>query len=150
TLRVTEEHPFWVVEKGWVEAANLVTGDQCLLISGDRERLKSTTTIYGMFTVYNLSVDAVQTYFVTDEGILVHNKGYRKYPNPPKQRTPKPDKVPQESPPPKRRPTGEREGGGPLNRDGTAPGTPEPAKSLPEKIWDAAGDIFENACNLFR
>ena len=31
TISNTEEHPYWVVGKGWVEAKDLQVGDQVLL-----------------------------------------------------------------------------------------------------------------------
>ena len=71
----TEEHPFWVVGKGWVEAGDLERG--CILSFSD-----STTTMVVDVTiehldkpikVYNFEVQDWHTYYVSDKNVLVHN-----------------------------------------------------------------------------
>lgn len=77
TIYVTEEHPFYVIGKGWTKAKDLVVKDEC-------KSYNSATTIVVMFlkeilennTVYNLEVDGNHNYFVGKSRILVHNKNY--------------------------------------------------------------------------
>jgi len=75
-ISTTGEHPFWVVDKGWVEAKDLVVGD--LLQTGDG-RIVDVDKVEkreGKFPVYNFKVEGIPTYFVSDLGILVHNANY--------------------------------------------------------------------------
>ncbi len=77
TIYVTEEHPFYVIGKGWTKAKDLVVKDEC-------KSYNSATTIVVMSlkeilennTVYNLEVDGNHNYFVGKSRILVHNKNY--------------------------------------------------------------------------
>ncbi|MEK8019041.1 MAG: Hint domain-containing protein, partial [Candidatus Parabeggiatoa sp.] len=71
-IEATNEHPFYVVEKGWVGAENLTQGDVLLLKEGNikvvalvREQRKTV--------VYNLTVANAHNYFVGSDGVLVHN-----------------------------------------------------------------------------
>ncbi|MEG3974323.1 polymorphic toxin-type HINT domain-containing protein [Microcoleus sp. herbarium8] len=72
-ISTTGEHPFWVADKGWVEAKDLVVGS--LLQTGDG-RIVDVDKIErreGNFKVYNFEVEGIPTYFVSDLGVLVHN-----------------------------------------------------------------------------
>ncbi len=75
-LEVTPEHPFYVNEK-WVEAKNLVVGDELKSLSGESIKvdsiLKSGKTDS---VVYNLEVNNPHTFYA--ENILVHNKHFVK------------------------------------------------------------------------
>ena len=74
-IDTTTNHPFYVIDKGWVAAGDLVVGDEVFLIDG------STAFITGAelekldesIKVYNLEVADFNTYFVGDEAVLVHN-----------------------------------------------------------------------------
>ena len=74
-IDTTTNHPFYVIDKGWVAAGDLVEGDEVYLIDGttaiitgsDIEKLDET------ILVYNLEVADYNTYFVGDEAVLVHN-----------------------------------------------------------------------------
>jgi RHS repeat-associated protein len=134
-LRATAEHPFWVAGRGWVEADKLATGDECLLISGATDTLRAVTVVRGEFTVYNLSVDSVETYFVTDQAILVHNKGYRQRPQPTRQPRQRPDRVPNRSKDPP------EIWEGPIRDTGVPGNKPEPPKPLRRVLVDLAADI---------
>lgn len=74
-INVTTEHPFYVINKGWVKAMNLESGQ--VLKSAN---LKSDIIILGIkeesktVTVYNIEVDGNHNYFVTKSNVLVHNK----------------------------------------------------------------------------
>ncbi|MEZ2277233.1 MAG: polymorphic toxin-type HINT domain-containing protein [Microcoleus sp.] len=75
-ISTTGEHPFWVADKGWVEAKDLVVGS--LLQTGDG-RIVDVDKVErreGKFPVYNFNVEGFHTYFVSDLGVLVHNAGY--------------------------------------------------------------------------
>ena len=72
-ISTTGEHPFWVPDKGWVEAKDLIVGS--LLQTGDG-RIVDVDRVekrFGKFEVYNFKVEGIPTYFVSDLGILVHN-----------------------------------------------------------------------------
>ena len=74
-IDTTTNHPFYVIDRGWVAAGDLVEGDEVYLIDG------STAVITGSeleqlpetIKVYNLEVADFNTYFVGDEAVLVHN-----------------------------------------------------------------------------
>ena len=71
----TNEHPFYSPVKGWVSACQLRAGDILVLLNGEyiivewvqHEILESPVK------VYNFEVEDFHTYFVGDDGILVHN-----------------------------------------------------------------------------
>jgi len=70
----TKEHPFWVVNKGWVEAKDLKAEDRVIQKNGIIRTIDQV--IYAPSngtTVYNFSVEDNHNYFVTDRAILVHN-----------------------------------------------------------------------------
>jgi hypothetical protein len=75
-IETTDIHPFWVENAGWTRASNLVQGDSLELYSGDNQ----TVTLLEAYTaasdvkVYNIEVEEWNTYYVSDLGILVHNK----------------------------------------------------------------------------
>ena len=75
TISNTEEHPYWVVGKGWVEAKDLKVGDQVLLASGEKAAIENVTKekLETPVKVYNFEVADWHTYFVADIGVLVHN-----------------------------------------------------------------------------
>lgn len=72
-ISTTAEHPFWVPDKGWVKAKDLVVGS---LLQTDKETKVDVDRIErrsGDFKVYNFEVEGFPTYFVSELGILVHN-----------------------------------------------------------------------------
>jgi hypothetical protein len=74
-ITTTNEHPFYVIEKGWVFAKDLRAGDKLVLLSGEivivefvqHEILESPVT------TYNFEVKDFHTYYVSELGVLVHN-----------------------------------------------------------------------------
>src|SRR5512133_2633997 len=75
TLTTTPEHPFWVIDKGWVAAGQLRSGDRI-----DAQTALGYATIVSIETepvsnipVYNFNVEGTHTYRVGKEGLLVHN-----------------------------------------------------------------------------
>jgi intein/homing endonuclease len=72
-ITTTDEHPFWVVGLGWVEAEDLEVG---MILQTSEETFVDIDGIerrLGEFEVYNFEVSEFHTYFVSDWGILVHN-----------------------------------------------------------------------------
>jgi hypothetical protein len=82
TLKTTDEHPFWVSSKGWVNAAKLQVGDT--LESPNSKSAVVLQTYYEFhpngIPVYNLKVSEYHSYFVAEaeehDLILVHNASY--------------------------------------------------------------------------
>ena len=73
-LNVTAEHPFWVEGRGWTPAGDLRVGDRLIDAAGAPTAISAVTTHVGATTVYNLSVGGSQTFYVTSDLLLVHNK----------------------------------------------------------------------------
>jgi hypothetical protein len=75
TITNTDEHPYWVVGKGWVEAKDLEKDDQVVLASGEKAAVESVTKekLDTPVKVYNFEVADWHTYFVAELGVLVHN-----------------------------------------------------------------------------
>ena len=72
-ISCTPEHPFWVVNKGWLQASDLEVGSR--LLTEDRKLIcvESINRREGSFKVYNLEVERLHTYYASEIGILVHN-----------------------------------------------------------------------------
>ncbi len=74
-IDTTTNHPFYVIDKGWVAAGDLKSGDEVYNLDGstaviiDSELEKLDEPIL----VYNLEVEDFHTYFVGYEPVLVHN-----------------------------------------------------------------------------
>lgn len=73
TVRTTAEHPFWVVDKGWTPAADLLVGDRLDSRNGTDAAVTSLATQDISTTVYNFEVDTDHDYEVSPRGLLVHN-----------------------------------------------------------------------------
>lgn len=71
-LRVTPEHPF-LTERGWVDANDLIVGDRIASADGYTV-VRSIDFISCDETVFNLEVEYVHTYTVTESDFTVHNK----------------------------------------------------------------------------
>ena len=72
----TEEHPFWIIGKGWTEANNIELGDYVQRRNKEPEQItnKSIIKLESPVIVYNLEVEDWHTYYVSNASILVHNK----------------------------------------------------------------------------
>ncbi len=74
-IDTTTNHPFYVINKGWVAAGDLKSGDEVYNLDGstavviDSELEKLDEPVL----VYNLEVEDFHTYFVGYEPVLVHN-----------------------------------------------------------------------------
>jgi A nuclease of the HNH/ENDO VII superfamily with conserved WHH/Pretoxin HINT domain len=75
-ISTTEEHPFWVPDRGWVEAEDLAVGSWLQLSDGTVVDVDKIEKREGEFEVYNFKVEDFHTYFVSDLGLLVHNAEY--------------------------------------------------------------------------
>jgi Pretoxin HINT domain/A nuclease of the HNH/ENDO VII superfamily with conserved LHH len=75
-ISTTEEHPFWVPDKGWVEAEDLAVGSWLQLSDGTVVDVDKIEKRDGEFEVYNFKVEDFHTYFVSELGLLVHNANY--------------------------------------------------------------------------
>jgi hypothetical protein len=69
-------HPFWVDGEGWKMAKELTVGDLLHSLSG-AVRIGNVETA-GDQPAYNLVVDGFNTYFVAEQGLLVHDNEFRK------------------------------------------------------------------------
>ncbi|MBX3408093.1 MAG: hypothetical protein KF869_15160, partial [Phycisphaeraceae bacterium] len=94
-IETTEEHPFYVPSRGWVEAGVLNPGDRLNVVGKTAQKLDeadvggagaapsdvatssvlSVAFVQHTTTVYNLSVAGINTYLVGPDGVLVHNCG---------------------------------------------------------------------------
>lgn len=82
-ISCSTEHPFWVVGQGWQRAGALVPGVPLLAYDGAIRSLESVGERTGSFEVFNIEVDGLNTYFVSEAGLLVHNKAKRYEGTPP-------------------------------------------------------------------
>ena len=74
TILVTEDHPFYVREKGWVKVKDLILGDVIFLENKSYENVISIREIPWDDKVHNIEVAKHHNYFITRLKILVHNK----------------------------------------------------------------------------
>lgn len=72
-IETTSEHPFWVLNKGWILASDLVVGDGIRNRNGDVLTIQKQRTLHAPTIVFNFEVDEFHTYFVGTQEILVHN-----------------------------------------------------------------------------
>ena len=72
----TAEHPFYVVDKGFVPARVLKTEDKLLLESGKQVAIDKIEieNLAEFENTYNFEVADFHTYYVSESNILVHNK----------------------------------------------------------------------------
>lgn len=74
-VRVTPEHRFYCNEE-WIEARELQPGDLLHLKGGHYTTVISVETLPHYEKVYNFDIEGNENYYVTEDGILVHN-GYK-------------------------------------------------------------------------
>lgn len=82
-ITTTIDHPFWVNGKGFVPAMNLVIGSELINDKGDIvcvENIRRETNRDGV-EVFNFKVEDFHTYYVGENGILVHNANCRLFSN---------------------------------------------------------------------
>ena len=73
----TETYPFYVKERGFVDAGSLLIGDPLIDVHGNILVVENTRTEYldEPETVYNFQVEDFHTYYVGANCIFVHNAG---------------------------------------------------------------------------
>jgi len=69
----TQDHPFYTLENGWMNAGKLVIGQHIRRSDGSSGIVKSVKVIQEIKQMYNLTVDQEHTFFVGEEEWLVHN-----------------------------------------------------------------------------
>lgn len=74
TIFTTDEHPFFVNGE-FLEAKHIVAGDTLQLRDGTLQWVESVFRKDTVVTVYNFEVADFHTYYVSEDGVLVHNKG---------------------------------------------------------------------------
>ncbi|MCG6039563.1 toxin C-terminal domain-containing protein, partial [Acinetobacter baumannii] len=72
-IEVSDDHPFWVVDKKWVDSIELKEGDQLLDANNQVHKVVSVTATDRVETTYNLEVEGYHTYFAGDANVWVHN-----------------------------------------------------------------------------
>lgn len=72
-ITTTSEHPFYVKDKGWVEAGNLISSDVCKKSDGTDVTILEIEGIPEKTMVYNL-LDVSENHNFFANQILVHNK----------------------------------------------------------------------------
>ena len=74
-IETTDEHPFYVKNKGFVGAGSLEAGDKVRLQSGKTAAVDSVEEIQleQPIKVYNFEVEDFHTYYVSEQQVLVHN-----------------------------------------------------------------------------
>ncbi len=73
-ITCSPEHPFWVPGLGWQKASALKLATSLLSNKGQVVQVSSIRRREGTFKVFNIEVDGLHTYHVSDLAILVHNK----------------------------------------------------------------------------
>ena len=72
----TPTHPFYSPTKGWTSAACLRAGDILVLVNGEYVVVEKVQheILEAPVLVYNFQVEDYHTYYVSDMGVLVHNR----------------------------------------------------------------------------
>ncbi len=73
TLVTTDGHPFYLKDKGWVEASVLKIGDQVMTSGGGWLTVYHSERLDGVAPAFNLEVAVDHTFFVGNEQTWVHN-----------------------------------------------------------------------------
>lgn len=77
TIEMSPKHELYIIDKGWVRAYDVKSGDNMLSING--KKIEITNIEYKKYDepikTYNLTVEGNSNYFVTDIQVLVHNAG---------------------------------------------------------------------------
>jgi hypothetical protein len=73
-IETTEDHPFYVKDRGWIQAHHLAVDD---VIESEKKavvKVVSGKQTDRITTTYNLEVADFHTYYATEFGLLVHNQ----------------------------------------------------------------------------
>jgi hypothetical protein len=72
-IETTAEHPFYTDEGEWIAAAALTVGEAVRTLSGEYGTVENVQLIAADQPMYNLTVAEAHTFFVGEDGWLVHN-----------------------------------------------------------------------------
>ncbi|WP_227498530.1 polymorphic toxin-type HINT domain-containing protein [Synechococcus sp. PCC 7336] len=72
-ISCTPEHPFWVKGRGWVRASQLTVGAVLQTRAGKSVSIDAVHKRDETTNIYNVEIDGLHTYFVSDLEILSHN-----------------------------------------------------------------------------
>ena len=77
----TDNHPFYVQGRDFIEAGNLLVGDKLISVNGEDLFVKKhqVEELDELVDVYNFKVEDYHTYFVGDCTVWVHNKNCPSY-----------------------------------------------------------------------
>ncbi|MEQ8822201.1 MAG: RHS repeat-associated core domain-containing protein [Sumerlaeia bacterium] len=81
-LSITDDHPVWIVDRGWIEAPWIHIGDRLLSQDGTLIEVGSVALRDEPAHVFNLTVDGIPMYFAGDGLVLVHNCNLPRYDGP--------------------------------------------------------------------
>ncbi|MCE3602208.1 HINT domain-containing protein [Massilia sp. P8910] len=73
SMEVTDNHPYWVRGKGWVDAANLDVGMELESLDHGKLTVMSLSTVGRSDITYNFTVADFHTYFAGKQKAFVHN-----------------------------------------------------------------------------
>ncbi|MCR9141879.1 MAG: TIGR04388 family protein [bacterium] len=88
TIETTWSHPFYIQDRGWVEAKDLAAGDISFTAASQSDasgrlqldpkglRITSVESLRTPESVFNFTVETDHTYFVGASDVLVHNRNY--------------------------------------------------------------------------
>ncbi|WP_304176828.1 polymorphic toxin-type HINT domain-containing protein [Leptotrichia trevisanii] len=74
-IETSLEHPFYIKEKGWVEAKDLQQDDILITLNHEEKIKNISRDYYFEKDVYNLEIEGSHTFYITEDDILTHNKG---------------------------------------------------------------------------
>lgn len=72
-IKSTPAHVVFTVNRGWIQAENLVAGDVMSTSLNHNNKIVSVRKVFSPQIVYNLEVENSHTYFVGKSEVLVHN-----------------------------------------------------------------------------
>jgi hypothetical protein len=72
-IQTTPEHPFYTLERGWVNAGELKVGEHIRKADGGYGKVERVEREQRQQTMYNLTVEKAHTFFVGTKRWLVHN-----------------------------------------------------------------------------
>lgn len=85
-VETTWSHPFFIINKGWTEAKDIKVGDYSQTTNGKLKITKiNIEKLDKPIKVYNFEVEDNHNYFVSKDGILVHNQNKGIYGRPTKE-----------------------------------------------------------------
>ncbi len=73
TFHATDDHPWKVKRRGWVDTLDLAEGDRIVTASGSDMAVVSVTRTDRIEQTYNLTVADWHTFIVGEDGAVVHN-----------------------------------------------------------------------------